>query len=559
MGSLGARANRGVTLPAMSGRTYNFADLFEILAATVPDREAVVAAGPGDECERRTYAELDERATRFAHHLRESGIRPGDWIGIYAWNRAEWVEAWIACYKVRAVPINVNYRYVDAELEYLFDNADLHGVIFERAFAEHVARVAPKLPLLDVFVALDDDSEATPAQVDALISLAAVPYEEALSASSDVLDFAPRSNDDLYVLYTGGTTGMPKGVKWRAEDIFLAAMLGSRGNIEPAGPEDLTDVADRTPISMMGLAPLMHGASQWVMWNAFAIGARFVLWTGHHFDPDAIWDIVEREGVVSLAIVGDAMGRPLVEVYAANPAAHDLSGLLAIGNGGAMLSQAVKDQIIADLPHVAVMDGFGASETGWNGSGTGGKGQFQRGPGTTVLDDGLHEVVPGSGVHGMLARRGHIPLGYHKDETKTAATFVTDTEGRRWVIPGDHATIEADGTITVFGRGSQVVNTGGEKVFPEEVEGALKSHAGVYDAIVVGVPDERFGERVVALVAFREGDVDHDLEHIAAHCRTVIAGYKVPKQIFVLDTLQRTPAGKPDYRWAKERALELCR
>ncbi|MFN8027198.1 MAG: acyl-CoA synthetase [Acidimicrobiia bacterium] len=542
----------------MSERTYNFGDLFEILADAVPDRVALVAAGPGDEREQRTYAELDERATRLAHHLRESGIRPGDWIGIYSWNRAEWVEAWLACYKVRATPINVNYRYVDAELTYLFDNADLRGLVFERGFAEHVAHVAPGLPKLDVFVALDDDSDATPAQVDALVALGAVPYEEALSASGGERDFAPRSDDDLYVLYTGGTTGMPKGVKWRCEDIYKGAMLGTRGNVEPASPEDLADVVDRGPMTMMGLAPLMHGASQWVMWNAFGAGATFVRWTGHHFDPDAIWRIVQQEKVVSLSIVGDAMGRPLVEGYAANPDAYDLSGLFSIGNGGAMLSQAVKDQINTHIPNVAVMDGFGASETGWNGAGTGGKGQFTRGPGTTVLDDDLREVVPGSGVHGMLARSGRIPLGYHKDETKTAATFVTDAEGRRWVIPGDHATIEADGTITVFGRGSQVVNTGGEKVFPEEVEGALKSHEGVFDAVVVGVPDERFGERVVALVSFREGDVDHDLGHIEAHCRTVIAGYKVPKQIFVLDALQRTPAGKPDYRWAKERALELC-
>jgi acyl-CoA synthetase (AMP-forming)/AMP-acid ligase II len=308
----------------------------------------------------------------------------------------------------------------------------------------------------------------------------------------------------------------------------------------------------------MGVAPLMHGAAQWVLWNALSVGGRFVLWTGHHFDADAIWDVVEREGVVSLAIVGDAMGRPLIEGYAANSDAHDLSGLFAIGNGGAMLSQAVKSQINEHLPNVAVMDGFGASETGWNGSGTGGKGQFQRGPGTTVLDDQLREVVPGSGVHGMLARSGHIPLGYHKDEAKTAQTFVTDVDGRRWVIPGDYATVDADGTIRLLGRGSACINTGGEKVYPEEVELALRAHDDVFDAVVVGVPDDRFGERVVALVAFREGDVDHDLGHIAAHCRTVIAGYKVPKQIFVLDALQRTPAGKPDYRWAKARALELC-
>jgi acyl-CoA synthetase (AMP-forming)/AMP-acid ligase II len=281
-----------------------------------------------------------------------------------------------------------------------------------------------------------------------------------------------------------------------------------------------------------------------------------VLWCGHTFDADAILRIAEAEHVVTISLIGDAMARPLVETYATAPDAYDLSRVAVIGSGGAMLSQGVRAQLEEHLPNVRIADSFGASETGFNGTSGGIASRFAVGPGTTVLDDDLRPVAPGSGVVGLLARRGHIPLGYHKDETKTATTFLVDADGERWVVPGDLATVEADGTITVFGRGSQVVNSGGEKVFPEEVEAALKTHPGVFDAVVVGVPDTRFGEHVAALVVWREGS-DPDLDALVAHARTLVAGYKVPKEIHVLDAIQRTPAGKPDYRWAKTRVTEL--
>jgi acyl-coenzyme A synthetase/AMP-(fatty) acid ligase len=265
---------------------------------------------------------------------------------------------------------------------------------------------------------------------------------------------------------------------------------------------------------------------------------------------------VEEEGVMGISLIGDAMARPLIEAYAAAPDQYDLSGLALIGSGGAMLSQGVRSQIEQHLPNVRIADSFGASETGFNGTSGGIAARFEVGPSTTVLDDDLRPVAPGSGVVGLLARRGNIPLGYHKDEEKTKTTFLVDPDGERWVVPGDLATVEADGTITVFGRGSQVVNTGGEKVFPEEVEAALKSHPEVFDAIVVGVPDERFGEHVAALIVLRDGS-EPDLDALRAHTRTFVAGYKVPKEFHVLDALQRTPAGKPDYRWAKTRAVEL--
>src|SRR3954447_16911598 len=536
-----------------TARTFNLADLFEVVVDAAPDRLALVAGE-----QRRTYAELDERANRLAHHLIGRGIEPGDWVGIYSWNRVEWVEAMNACYKVRAVPINVNYRYVEAELAYLFDNADLRGLVFGREFSPPVGKVARELPHLDVFVVLEDGTEADGPEEQALDGLDVVSYEDALAHADPSRDFAPRSSDDLYVLYTGGTTGMPRGVKWRSEHISLAAMSGARGNVPLDSPEDLAEDATRPGAVSFALAPMMHGGAQWSLWSLLTTAGTVVLWSGRGFDADAILRITEQERVMGISLIGDAMARPLVEAYAADPDRYDLSELALIGSGGAMLSQGVREQIEQHLPNVRIADSFGASETGFNGTSGGIAGRFAVGPGTTVLDDDLRPVVPGSGVVGLLARSGHIPLGYHKDEEKTKTTFLVDRDGGRWVVPGDLATVEADGTITVFSRGSQVVNTGGEKVFPEEVEAVLKSHAGVFDAVVVGVPDARFGEHVAALIVWREGS-EPDLDGLRAHVRTLLAGYKVPKEIHVLEALQRTPAGKPDYRWAKRRATELSR
>jgi acyl-CoA synthetase (AMP-forming)/AMP-acid ligase II len=532
---------------------FNLADLWEGVVDAVPDREAIVRGRT-----RRTYAELDARANRLAHHLIDRGIRPGDWVGIYSWNRAEWVESMIACYKARAVPININYRYVEAELRYLFDDADLRGLIFEREFSPIVAAIAPDLATLDVLVVLEDGTDPDDGLGgDDAFGLDVVGYEDALAAGSPTRKgFGARSSDDLYVLYTGGTTGMPKGVKWRGEDIFLAAMSGARGDEVLSSPEELAKYAERPGVTTFAVAPLMHGGAQWALWSLLTTAGTVVLWTGRGFDPDAILRIAAAERTVSISVIGDAMARPLVEAYAADPDRYDVSGIYVFANGGAMLSAGVRAQIEEHLPHVRISDGFGASETGFNGTGQGGTPRFVVGPTTTVLDDDLRPVEPGSGVLGRLARTGTIPLGYHKDEEKTAATFVVDADGTRWVLPGDLATIEADGAITIFGRGSQVVNTGGEKVFPEEVEATLKTHPGVFDAVVVGVPDPRFGEHVAALVVWRD-DSEPDTDDLAAHARTLVAGYKVPKEIHVLDAVQRTPAGKPDYRWAKARAVEL--
>ena len=526
---------------------FNLADLYEIVADAVPDRLALVA---GDR--RLTYAQLDERASRFAHHLLDNGVGPGDKVAIYSWDRAEWLEAMLGAYKARAVPVNVNYRYVAHEARYILDDSDAAAVVFERVFSPVVNAIRGDLPRLHHAVVFEDgtneDSDA-------------VPYEEALAEASPGRDFAPRSPDDLYLLYTGGTTGVPKGVMWRSEDIFFAA-LGGGGFGQPpiTKPEELSDripAEDARAIPMVN-APMMHGGGQWMAFINLYAGGTVVLNCDRHFDPDRIWRTVERERCNSVMVVGDAMGRPLAEALAAPGTTYDTSSIIIVGSGGAILSPPVKDQLRAQLPNAMIMDSFGASETGASGTvydteGPAAGPRFTMGEFMTVLDDELRPAVPGSGVVGRLARRGHIPLGYYKDDEKTAATFVTAADGARWVVPGDFAVVEADGTITLLGRGSVCINSGGEKVYPEEVEAALKSHPDVFDAVVVGVPDDRYVERVAAIVQARPG-AEPSLEELRAHSRDKLAGYKLPRQLVLADEIPRTPVGKPDYRAAKKLA-----
>jgi len=526
----------------MTERHFSLADLFELVADTVPDRLALVAGS-----QRRTFAELDERSTRLANHLAASGVGIDDKVAIYSWNRAEWIEAMFAAWKVRAVPININYRYVADELRYVLENADARAVVFERSFAPLIDEVAADLPLLEHRVVLDDGPDAEAGD--------AVGYEEALAAASSDRSGTERSDDDMYMLYTGGTTGMPKGVMWRHEDIFFAAM-GGGGFGEPPieTPEEIVGRVkpeDQRMISM-ALAPVMHGAAQWGLCITLFGGGTALLYTGHHFDPHEVWKIVAAERANSVMVVGDAMARPLAEALAEPGVSYDTSSVFSVGSGGAVFSTAVKDQLREQLGEVLIIDTFGASELGAGGSSLDPDAglRFAATPSMSVLDEDLRPVAPGSGERGLLARRGHIPIGYYKDEAKTAATYVTDPEGVRWATPGDYALVEADGTISLLGRGSGCINTGGEKVYPEEVEAALKSHPDVFDALVVGLPDERFGERVAAVIAPRPGRTP-SLDDIAAHCRTKVAGYKVPREVCLAEEIGRTPAGKPDYAWAK--------
>ncbi len=537
---------------------FNLADLFEIVADTCPDRTALVA---GDV--RLTYRELDERATRVAQHLRAAGVAPGDWVAILAWNRAEWIEAQHGIYKARNAVVNINYRYVAEELRYLLDNSDAVAIFFERAFAPMLAEVVGSTPKLRHFVVIEDGTD-DPAADAAVTALGAVEYEAALAAASPSrVGLGPRSADDLYVLYTGGTTGMPKGVMWRAEDIFFAALGGGGfGQTPITTPGELAGRVppDGSELRSMVNAPMMHGGGQWVSWITFYSGGTVILNVDHHFDPEKVWRIAARERALTVMVVGDAMARPLTEAIDRLPADVDISGVVSVGSGGSILSPAIKNELRAKLPNVFVLDSFGASETGAAGSvmdmdGPAQGPRFTVNEQMTVLGEDWRPVEPGSGHQGMLARRGHIPLGYWKDEEKTAATFVTDPDGVRWVIPGDHAVIEADGTITMLGRGSVCINSGGEKIFPEEVEMALKAHPAVFDAVVVGVPDDRFVERVAAIVQVRAGHPVPELAELQESCRAHIAGYKVPRELHVTDVVPRTPVGKPDYRWAKRLAL----
>jgi acyl-CoA synthetase (AMP-forming)/AMP-acid ligase II len=514
---------------------FNLADLFEAAVDAFGEREYLVAEG-----KRRTYAQMEARSNRLAHHLAAEGVGPGDHVGIYAYNCAEWVEALWAVFKLRAVWININYRYVEDELAYIFENADLKALIHQEEFGDRVEAVRKHLPLLRHTLVIEED------------------YEESLAAHSPERDFGPRSGDDLYILYTGGTTGLPKGVVWRHEDVFFA--LG--GGIDPTTNErvDRPDAMVEKgkagfPLTFLPIAPLMHGATQWGVMGQSFTGNKVVLVA--KFDPRRVWDLVEQEKVNGVMITGDAMGRPLIEALEDPSADYDLSSLLVLTSSAAVFSPSVKDQFFARFPNLVLTDAIGASESGTNGITVvqPGNTAMKGGPtvqpvvDTVVLDETGNTVVPGSGVIGKVARRGNIPLRYLKDEQKTAETFV-EVGGVRYAMPGDFATVEADGTITLLGRGSQSINSGGEKIFPEEVEAAVKSHPAVYDVIVVGVPDERWGQRVAAVVQPRAGAAA-SLEELQSHCRTKIAGYKVPRELHVVEQMQRSPSGKPDYPWAK--------
>jgi len=533
---------------------FNLADLFENAVDTWPDREYLVAEG-----KRRTYREMDERANRLAHHLAKHGVGPGDHVGIYAYNSVEWVETLWAVFKLRAVWININYRYVEDELAYIFDNADLKALVYEREFAPRILHVRDTMAKLEHCVEIEDGSG-----VDSS-ALGAVRYEEALAAESAERDFGPRSPDDHYILYTGGTTGMPKGVVWRQEDVFYA--LGG-GNDPATGkraetPEEMVErgKAEAAQGVMLAIAPLMHGATQWCVMSGAFVGRKTVLM--RRFTPEEVWQLVQDEKVGTMMITGDAMGRPLVEALDAHPGKWDVSSLFVLTSSAAVFSPVVKDKFFDHFPNLIIIDSIGSSESGNNGMAfitkgntamKGGGPTVSAGPGTVVLDPETgRRIEPGSGEIGKVARTGDIPLMYYKDEKKTAETFI-EYDGVRYVMPGDFAQVEADGSVTMLGRGSVSINSGGEKIFPEEVEQAVKSHPDVYDCVVVGVPDERWGSRVAAVIEAREGATP-SLEAVQEHCRTRIAGYKVPRELHAVAAIERAPSGKPDYRWAKRIAL----
>lgn len=529
--------------------TFNLADLFEQSADAFAERECLVANGV-----RRTYAQLEERANRLAHHLAAHGVGPGDHVGIYAQNCVEWVETLWAVFKIRAVWVNINYRYVEDELRYLFDNADLRALVYAREYAPRVASVRDCMPKLVHALVIDDGSGAD------LGGFEAQDYETAVASGSPERDFAPRSNDDRYILYTGGTTGMPKGVVWRHEDVFMA-LGGGIDQMSGAKAERAEVMLERAKTQALNTyfatAPLMHGASQWCVMGRAFLGGKTVL--AAKFDADDVWRLTAEEKVQALFITGDAMGRPLADALRARGTAG-LESLVLVTSTAAVFSPTIKDEFFEHFPNLIIVDGVGASEVGGNGvllctKGNtrmlGGGPTFKPGPGTVVLDDRMRVVEPGTGVIGKIARTGHIPLEYWKDPKKSAETFFTAPDGKRYSMPGDFARVEADGQITLLGRGSVSINSGGEKIYPEEVEHAIKSHPACFDAVVIGVPDERWGQRVAAIVELRPGAAI-TLDEIQAHCRPQIASYKIPRQLTLVDRIERSPAGKPDYRWAKK-------
>ncbi len=519
---------------------FNAADLFEGVSDALPDRLALVCGE-----EHLTYGELDRRANRLAHALLAQGVRPGQHVGMQLYNGIEYATAILATIKIRAVPINVNYRYVEAELAYLYDNSDIVALFYDVEFDGRVASVAPGAPGLRLLIGVGGTTSVPGAHE----------YEAFTAGHPDTRGFAPRSEDDFYIVYTGGTTGMPKGVLWRMKDMLFA--FANPTYPAPETPQGWVDhAANSGTLVMMSVAPLMHGAAQLATFIAWWMGATMVY--VRKFDADTVWKAVEREKVNSFTVTGDAMAIPLADALEKNT--YDLSHLFAFVSTGAILTGAVRDRLAALLPNVAILDRFGSTESGSTAQATPGSSP-EKGlhfapdvPDIAVLDESLRQVEPGSGVLGQLARTGYIASGYYNDPEKTAATFPV-VDGRRWLLTGDIATVEKDGTITVFGRGSQAINTGGEKVYPEEVEAVLKGHPAVFDAVVTGIPDERFGSRVAAVVQLRETSATSvTQEELDAHCRRELSGYKVPRTYAFVPEMRRSPAGKADYRWAKETA-----
>jgi fatty-acyl-CoA synthase len=543
-----------------SGISFNLSDVFGTVAKTIPEQTFLVWRG-----RRLSYADVDRRVDGFANYLTSVGLgchterdalagheSGQDHLGIYLRNGNEYLEAMIGAYRARVAPFNTSYRYVEDELLYLLTDSKSKALVYPAEFGPRVAAIRDRLPHLRVLIQVADQSG------NGLLP-GAVDYETILSTPTPADGMPTPSGDDLYVLYTGGTTGMPKGVLWRQHDIFLSSMGGRPWGSDQAlaSHDELAEKARAAggAMSMMMVPPFMHGAAQWAAFNAVTMGGRLVIPDDvERMRPAEVLRLVESEKVLSLPVVGDAIARPLLDEIETGD--YDLSGLFTITNGGAPLSPTVRERILAALPHLMLLDAVGASESGAQMSTATTAGAetaaatFTPQSDTAVVSADLDRVLqPGEGK-GWLARRDLIPLGYLGDEAKTAKTFPT-IDGVRWSVPGDRADVLSDGRIQLLGRDSVTINSGGEKIFVEEVERAIAAHPGVYDVVVVGRPSQRWGSEVVAVVQLAEGAEASD-EELVEVCRTSIARYKIPKAFIRTPKVVRSPAGKADYRWAKE-------
>jgi acyl-CoA synthetase (AMP-forming)/AMP-acid ligase II len=544
--------------------SFNLSTVFSTVAQAIPDQSFLVWRD-----RRLSYAQMDSRIDGVAHYLAAAGLgchtereslqgheSGQDHLGLYLRNGNEYLEAMIGGYRARVAPFNVSYRYVEEELFYLLNDSQAAALVYNAEFAPRVAAIRDKLPRLKVLIQVADESgnELLPGAVD---------YESIIATPAPAAGLPTPVGEDLYLLYTGGTTGMPKGVLWRQHDIFVSAMGGKPfGSDTPHSSYDsIAAQAQQAAgaMSMLMIPPFMHGAAQWAAFHAVAMGGRLVIPDDvERLRPDAALRLAERERVLSIPVVGDAIARPLLDEIEKGD--YDLSGLVTVSNGGAPLSPTVRERILAALPHIMLLDAVGSSESGMQmttmaAAGTDSRtATFTPQRDTTVIASDYSRVLnPGDG-EGWLARRDLIPLGYLGDEAKTARTFPT-IDGVRWSVPGDKAIINDDGSIELLGRDSVTINSGGEKIFAEEVERAIAAHPSVYDVVVVGRPSERWGSEVVAIVQFAEGATATDAELVEV-CNRSIARYKVPKAFVHTVKVQRSPAGKADYRWAKAVAVE---
>lgn len=525
---------------------FNLGELFDLVADAAPERTAVIW---GDE--RVRYGELRERSDRFAAFMRRAGIRRGDTVGIMMQNSPVFLQALIACWKLGAISFTINYRYVASELVYLLKDAEASAIIQDEDYVAIVDTVLPEIKPLKLRMAVEAPERPALERADI------VSYKKAMVEPVGDTDIrGGRSDDDLLLIYTGGTTGMPKGVEWEHRALFFSA-LGGGGADHPDGPITAPEQLGKRVIAgrgrtLLGTGPLMHGAAVYMAFNTLYGGSTLVLMRSPSFDAELVWTLIEREKVNSVTIMGDAMMGPMIRAWDAHPGRWDISSLLMIGSGGGALSIHNSAAAKERLPKIQVFNGLGSSESGAIGAGgmdTGGDGFLLIKPRADlgVIIDGERLAKPGE--MGIFARTGHISKAYWRDPVKTAQTYVT-LDGERWILTGDRAKLEPNGEMRIYGRDSTSINTGGEKVFAEEVEGAIRSHPDVTDAVVIGMPHERWGQAVVAVLSLKQ-DAALDLETLRTFCSDKLARYKLPQAMFVTDVVQRSPAGKADLRWAK--------